>query len=139
MNPRPSDSPPDGVAQRDEVMARLGRARRGLIFAVAGLTAGFSGLVAAIAPGKSSTPQRSTAARGVRTAGPVAAALPALYSAQSLGLHAPAPKPRAASSSGPDASASSAAAGAAARDPAAAAPAGPPAPPPAPAVTSGGS
>lgn len=126
-------------------MARAARARRAMIVAAAGLTAGLAALASALLPGRSlgaGTHRRAALATPSR---PVTSApqLPAPAGAAQLGLQAPSQAPSTPTPSGPAAPASSPAPAASAPAPAASAPAIAPAPVPAPApvapAVSGGS
>ncbi|MGA2925290.1 MAG: hypothetical protein ABSG43_04745, partial [Solirubrobacteraceae bacterium] len=108
--------------QRDAALARVGRTRRVLIGATAGLTAALAYFVSAVAPGRTLTSSHAAtgevasaaSATTSGTAAPTGSAagarasttMPPLASPSQLGLQAPDQAPQAAAPSTPSASAS---------------------------------
>ncbi len=84
--------------ERDAALARIGRVRRWMIVAAAGLTAGFAALVSTIAPGRSLAARARTSVRpATRTASTrTNLRMPPPASAGALGLQAPSAPPQAA-------------------------------------------
>lgn len=86
---------------RDAALARIGRTRRWVIAGAAALTAGFAGLVAAIAPGRSLASKSSarteatSAPPSTRSGSPSIPRMPPPASAGDLGLQGPGQAPSA--------------------------------------------